>query len=220
MERRAKETAKWRLQQSQPRLRCRRSVAATSRLVHRFTFWQTKNLNIIFSASISSSFPPKHIIYIFIRICANINFCIFFNFSPLWARVATCSTISDFPSLFSLHSFLQNRQKKCTNLLWRLNLNTKTTYQVTFGTARHFSRSFLFYFFYYIFACKNLNVLHLQYFSSLCFPTVVIHGVNVTHMSTQIKTAVDIEQKKILWVPVKMDWERLLTTIINDDIFD
>lgn len=30
---------------------------------------------------------------------------------------------------------------------------------------------------------------------------VVIQGVNITHMSTQIKTAVDVEQKKILWVP-------------------
>jgi discs large protein 5 len=31
--------------------------------------------------------------------------------------------------------------------------------------------------------------------------SVVIQGVNITHMSTQIKTAVDVEQKKILWVP-------------------
>lgn len=35
----------------------------------------------------------------------------------------------------------------------------------------------------------------------LCLLTVVIQGVNITHMSTQIKTAVDTEQKKILWVP-------------------
>lgn len=36
--------------------------------------------------------------------------------------------------------------------------------------------------------------------SHLLFP-VVIQGVNITHMSTQIKTSVDVEQRKILWVP-------------------
>jgi discs large protein 5 len=31
--------------------------------------------------------------------------------------------------------------------------------------------------------------------------SVIIQGVNLTHMSSQVKTAVDVEQKKILWVP-------------------
>ncbi|CAO1331945.1 unnamed protein product [Diamesa serratosioi] len=31
--------------------------------------------------------------------------------------------------------------------------------------------------------------------------SVVIQGVNITHMSTQIKAAVDVEQKKLLWIP-------------------
>ncbi|XP_038109620.1 disks large homolog 5 [Culex quinquefasciatus] len=34
------------------------------------------------------------------------------------------------------------------------------------------------------------------------FISVVISGVNIAHMCTQIKAAVDSEQKKILWVPV------------------
>lgn len=38
-------------------------------------------------------------------------------------------------------------------------------------------------------------------FSNFLFSIVVIQGVNITHMSTQIKTSVDVEQKKILWVP-------------------
>lgn len=34
------------------------------------------------------------------------------------------------------------------------------------------------------------------------FISVVISGVNITHMCTQIKAAVDSEQKKILWVSI------------------
>lgn len=34
------------------------------------------------------------------------------------------------------------------------------------------------------------------------FSAVVPAGVNITHMSTQIKAAVDEEQNKVLWVPV------------------
>lgn len=118
--------------------------------------------------------PPKHInIYIFIRICANINFCIFFQFfSSLSSR---WDLFDNFwlSFSFSLHSFLQNRRKKCTNLLWRLNLNTKTTYQVTFGTARHFSRSFLFY---YIIFCmwkferSSSSIFLFSLLSHSCYP--------------------------------------------------
>lgn len=32
--------------------------------------------------------------------------------------------------------------------------------------------------------------------------TEVIYGANITHLSTQIKAAVDKEQTKVLWVPV------------------
>lgn len=31
---------------------------------------------------------------------------------------------------------------------------------------------------------------------------VIPAGVNITHMSTQIKAAVDEEQTKVLWVPM------------------
>lgn len=34
------------------------------------------------------------------------------------------------------------------------------------------------------------------------FLAVIPAGVNITHMSTQIKAAVDEEQSKVLWVPV------------------
>lgn len=36
---------------------------------------------------------------------------------------------------------------------------------------------------------------------SLCVSVVIQAGVNITHCSTQIKAAVDTEQKKILWIP-------------------
>jgi hypothetical protein len=41
-------------------------------------------------------------------------------------------------------------------------------------------------------------IFHVYWFS---FAAVISAGVNITHMSTQIKAAVDAEQKKILWVP-------------------
>lgn len=50
----------------------------------------------------------------------------------------------------------------------------------------------------------KLHQTSLENFTTIFhFPLipVVIQGVNINHISTQIKTAVDAEQKKILWVP-------------------
>lgn len=46
----------------------------------------------------------------------------------------------------------------------------------------------------------NRNI-HKIYVISPTLTAVIPAGVNITHMSTQIKAAVDEEQTKVLWVP-------------------
>lgn len=46
-----------------------------------------------------------------------------------------------------------------------------------------------------------VNVLKINCFFSV-ISAVIPAGVNITHMSTQIKAAVDEEQNKSLWVPI------------------
>lgn len=43
------------------------------------------------------------------------------------------------------------------------------------------------------------NHIFLHFF---VYSAVIHAGVNITHMSTQIKAAVDEEQSKVLWVPI------------------
>lgn len=46
-------------------------------------------------------------------------------------------------------------------------------------------------------------LFNVLFFLTYIFVTAVIPaGVNITHMSTQIKAAVDEEQTKVLWVPM------------------
>lgn len=48
---------------------------------------------------------------------------------------------------------------------------------------------------------ENQNHFLINKFLFL-FSAVIPAGVNITHMSTQIKAAVDEEQNKALWVPI------------------
>lgn len=155
-----KETVKWRLHQSQPRLVALAPLSPTTSFWLAFFFLLahlTKNIHF-FSLCLIFVLCVKHI---FIRICAKHKF-LLFNF---W----TCSTIFAFLlRLLFLHSFLQNRRKKCTNLLWRSNLNLKTTYQVTFWMTIFVSCSFFVEIFEYFsspsFLCKySLFSLHSRY---------------------------------------------------------
>lgn len=55
------------------------------------------------------------------------------------------------------------------------------------------------------FQCNAIVIFHAHRLNTnfnFNFSAVIPAGVNITHMSTQIKAAVDEEQNKALWVPI------------------
>lgn len=83
----------------------------------------------------------------------------------------------------------QKQPKKCTNMHLNWNQTIGNIFQVI-------SISFP----------KLIDLIWVFDFNFVFFfvqiLAVIPAGVNITHMSTQIKAAVDEEQNKVLWVPM------------------
>lgn len=84
--------------------------------------------------------------------------------------------------------------RKCTSMHWNLNLIVGNTFLVSCNHTELWWQV----------PYENFRRILNRKWHNLFVPfiAVILAGVNITHICTQIKSAVDEEQNKVIWVPV------------------